>query len=62
MSVLFEICLPIGILLITKELKHWETDFSISCLTAILHVRLPSMGNHNSKTRVTRYFIFTKNS
>lgn len=25
MILLFEICLPVGILLIPKELKHWET-------------------------------------
>jgi hypothetical protein len=27
MSLLFEICLPVGILLIPKEGKHWEMGF-----------------------------------
>jgi hypothetical protein len=52
MSLLFEICLPVGILLIPKELKHWETGFEICYLTTIWC--LPNMGNHNSKPRVTR--------
>jgi hypothetical protein len=27
MNLLFEICSPVDILLISKELKHWETNF-----------------------------------
>jgi hypothetical protein len=30
-SLFVEICSPVDTVLISKELKHWETDFQICC-------------------------------